>query len=334
MLLRLSHRGIIPISRLLTCSSRYFCVSSSLLKEISDAAKTSEGPAPSESLVEKMAKINKEIHQVEKDSRYSLNDASLIHRPDLWKGLPDDTIIKLYRKRVVSLAEAAYIQSVYYDTESDQFDADTETDYDNYITEGEYMDDLAEPNEYDEYPTIAQDIVRDFRDQLEFNRKAAFELPALAKLREEYQPVSNKDKPVIYKYTSFLGEKNPAERKVVLKLKITDLQLSEDASHKLKLLAGPRYDYTTDILKMSSDKFLEQAQNASYLSDILKDLIAESNKDPQEFADVPLDTRSVDARLNKKRHKNKKVYEFPKDWERPIDKLDRKLDLQKLVELK
>ncbi|VEU21742.1 DEKNAAC102759 [Brettanomyces naardenensis] len=341
----ISRTNLRPISRYL---------SSSRANHEETPAETTSSTGSKESLQQKLTRIDREIKKVEEHSRYSVKDASLIDRPDLWKGLPDDVIIKLYRQRVINMgksyrrskveleallstasnpAEAAFIQSVYYDTESKQFDADTEIDYDNYITEGEYMDDLDESNEYDEYPTIAQDIVRDFRDQLEFNRKAAYELPALAKYRQEYKPVSKEVKPVTYKYTTFLGEQNPGERKVVLQLNVSDLKLSDEVSHKLKLLAGSRYDYTTDIFKMSSDKFLEPAQNASYLSDILNDLITESKRDPQEYADVPLDTRAVDARLGKRQHRNKKVYKFPEEWERKIEKGDRKMNLQEVVEL-
>lgn len=318
------------------------------------AKKTEKAPKKEETMQQRLDRINSEIAGAKKHSALKLDDASLILRPDLWMGLPDDLILRLYHKRVVGMgkayrrskeeldallstaknvAEAIYIEKVYYDTESNQFDADTETDYENFLTEGEYMDDSYEANEYDEYPTVAQDIVRDFRDQLAFNRKAAYELPSLAKFKQEYKPVSAKDKPVVYKYTSFLGEENPAERKVVLQLKVSDLSLKEAEAHKLKLLAGPRYDYTTDLFKISSDKFLEPAQNATYLSDILDDLIAESKKDPKEFADVPLDTRAVDARMNKRQHKNKRQYTFPKSWEKPISAKERPVDLRSVVEL-
>ena len=297
-------------------------------------------------------RVDRKLRKAAKAAGEKLNDAFLINRPDLWKGLPDEMIVRLHRRRVVNLgknfkhnkdeleallstahdpAEAAFIQKVYYEPESQQFDSDIETDYENYMTEGEFMEDSYEQNENDELPTKAQDILRDFHEQLDFNRKAAYELPALAKLREKYVHPSETDKPVVLRYTSYLGEKNPASRKVVMIVKVKNLQLSELESHKLKLLAGPRYDYTTDILRISSDGFLEPAQNASYLSDILNNLISESKTDPQEFADVPLDTRPVDKRNKKKQHRNKKQYKFPEQWERPIHPEDRRVELKTLL---
>jgi len=314
-----------------------------------DAASVEEEP-----LEWTLSRVDRKLKKAAQLAGKELNDAFLINRPDLWKGLPDDMILKLHRKRVVSLgkrfkhnkdeleallstagdpAEAAFIQKVYYEPESQQFDSDIETDYENYITEGEFMEDSYEQNENDELPTKAQDILRDFQEQLDFNRKAAYELPALAKLREKYVRPSQTEKPVVLRYTSYLGEEHPGARKVVMTVKVSNLQLSDAESHKLKLVAGPRYDYTTDILRMSADGFLEAAQNASYLSEILNNLIAESKRNPEEFLDVPLDTRAVDARNNKKQHRNKRQYEFPEQWEKPIQPEDRKVNLKSLFPL-
>lgn len=261
--------------------------------------------------------------------------SKLIHRPDLWKGLPPKVIVQLYRSRVINLGknyhksevelqailstasnplEAQTLYNVYNSTEADIYKADSETDYENYVTEGEYMEDPLEPYGFDENPSSAQDIVRDFRDLMEFNRKAAFELPQLVKFRKPYQPKPKSESPVTYKYTTFLGESHPAERKVVLSFELKDLNLSSDASHKFKLLAGSRYDHKTDIFLMSSDKFLEPAQNASFLSDVLSDLVAESNNNPTEFADLPLDKRHTVAKYAKKQRKTKQSLQFPEEW--------------------
>lgn len=276
--------------------------------------------------------------------------SKLIHSPELWKGLPSDVVVQLYRARVINLGknykrsdvelqsilstaanplEAQTLYNIYNSTEADVYKADSETDYDNYVTEGEYMEDPLEPYGFDENPSSAQDIVRDFRDLMEFNRKAAFELPQLVKFRKPYTPINKSNTPVTYKYTSFLGESHPGERKVVISLKLSDLNLSADAEHKFKLLAGSRYDHNTDELLMSSDKFLEPAQNASFLSDVLSDLIKESNNNPQEFADVPLDKRHTVAKYAKKQRKNKQPVQFPQEWNKPQDSTN--VDLAKLV---
>lgn len=284
------------------------------------------------------ANIDKALNNAVKNSQISLSSNELIKHPELWKGLPSSTIVQLYRSRVISMGknykksetelkailscasnplEAQTLYNIYNSTESDIYKADTETDYDNYVTEGEYMEDPLEPYGFDEYPTGAQDIVRDFRDLMNFNRKAAFELPQLVKFRKPYVPSNNT--PVTYKYTRFIGESHPAERKVVLSFKLADLELSEIEQHKFKLIAGSRYDHQTDVFLMSSDKFIEPSQNASFLSDVLDDLINESKKNPQEFAELPLDKRHTLAKYKKSQRKNKQIIKFPKEWERPQD---------------
>lgn len=297
--------------------------------------------------------VDKLLQKAAKDSQLSLSSSQLIHRPELWKGLPSSVVVQLYRARVISLGknykhseeelksilscaanplEAQTLYNIYISTEGDIYKADSETDYDNYVTEGEYMEDPLEPYGFDEYPTGAQDIVRDFRDLMAFNRKAAFELPQLAQFRKEYKPTSRTEAPVTYKYTRFIGESHPGERKVVLQLKLADLQLSAPAQHKFKLLAGSRYDHKTDIFLMSSDRYLEPAQNASFLSDVLDDLVKESNNKPEEYADMPLDKRHTIAKYAKKQRKNKNFIPFPKEWEKPQQAATRTVRLTNIVD--
>ncbi|GMG39455.1 unnamed protein product [Ambrosiozyma monospora] len=202
-----------------------------------------------------------------------------------------------------------------------------------YLEDGEFMEEKEEAFKYDEYPTKAQDIVRDFRDQLHFNRLAAYELPSLAKFRQPYIPPKASEKPVTYRYTVYLGESHPAEKKVVLQLRVANLKLSEAEEHKFKLLAGSRYNYLNDEFKMSSDKFLEPAQNTTYLSDVLDDLIKEAKTNPEEFADVPLDKRHIIARGAKRQNKNKRNYKFPEEWKKPINKSDRGVDLNEMLKM-
>lgn len=297
--------------------------------------------------------IDNAIAKTVKESKLSLSSSQLIHRPELWKGLPSSVVVQLYRARVISLGknykrseaelksilscaanplEAQTLYNIYNSTEADIYKADTETDYDNYVTEGEYMEDPLEPYGFDEYPTSAQDIARDFRDLMEFNRKAAFELPQLAKFRKPYTPVSKDSAPVTYKFTRFIGESHPGERKVVLKLNLQDLKLSAAAEHKFKLISGSRYDHQTGVFLMSCDRYLEPAQNASFLSDVLDDLIHESNSSPEEFADLPLDKRHTTAKYSKKQRKHKQFIPFPKEWEKPLPNDQRTLSLNSVVD--
>lgn len=296
--------------------------------------------------------LDAQLAKAQANSQMSLSSNELIYKPELWKGLPSSVIIQLYRARVIAMGknykrsqqeldailetatnplEANVLYNVYNSTEADIFKADIDTDYENYVVEGEYMEDKLEGYKFDEYPTAAQDIVRDFRDVMEFNRKAAFELPQLVKFRQEYKPVDYNTEPVVYKYTRFIGESHPAERKVTVQLKVSDLGLTPAEAHKFKLLAGSRYNYIDDVLLMSSDKFLEPAQNSSFLAEILEDLVKESKKSPEEFADVPLDKRHIEAKLLKSKRKNKKIIPFPKEWERPISMGERIVKLDDFV---
>lgn len=296
--------------------------------------------------------LDLQLAKAHANSELSLSSNELIYKPELWKGLPSNVVIQLYRARVIALGknyersqteldailetatnplEANVLFNVYNSTEADIFKADSDTDYENYVVEGEYMEDKLEGYKFDEYPTAAQDIVRDFRDVMEFNRKAAFELPQLVKFRQEYTPVNFSEKPVVYKYTRFIGESHPAERKVTVQLKVSDLGLTEVEAHKFKLLAGSRYNYIDDVLLMSSDKFIEPAQNSSFLAEILEDLVEESKTNPQEFANVPLDKRHIEAKLLKSKRKNKKIIPFPKEWEKPISAEERSVKLDDFV---
>lgn len=70
-----------------------------------------------------------------------------------------------------------------------------------------------------------------------------------------------------------MGEYHPAEKKVVVQFSPADMGLTPAQADKLRKLAGPRYNPTTDVIKMSSEKYEHQAQNKRYLSDLVDKLI-------------------------------------------------------------
>lgn len=176
------------------------------------------------------------------------------------------------------------------------------------------------PFEYDEYPEAAQEIIRDHREQREYNRIAAYEMPHLAKYRQEYKPSQN---PITYKYTTYLGEPDySANRKVKLITKVKDLNLNKEQQHKFKVIAGSRYNFQTDVFKMSTDRFNEPLQNTRFLSDTLNNLINEAKDLSKEtFSDIPLDKRHVLKTLSKPKakHQRYRSLKFPEDWKRPQD---------------
>jgi len=85
------------------------------------------------------------------------------------------------------------------------------------------------------------------------------------------------DMPLRFRYTSYLGEQHPAEKKVVMEFSPADMpNLTVVQREKLKKLVGPRYNPDKDIVKMSCDSFETQAQNKRYLGDLVDSLLHES----------------------------------------------------------
>lgn len=79
-----------------------------------------------------------------------------------------------------------------------------------------------------------------------------------------------------FRYTTYMGENHPAEKKVVVEFCPEDLPLTEAQQLKLKKLAGTRYNGGTGIVKMSCEMFEEPAQNKRYLLDLVKKLVEEA----------------------------------------------------------
>ncbi len=85
------------------------------------------------------------------------------------------------------------------------------------------------------------------------------------------------DMPLRFRYTTYMGEQHPAEKKVVLEFTTADMpNLTKIQREKLMKLAGVRYNPETDIVKMSCEMFETQAQNKRYLGDVVDDLLKEA----------------------------------------------------------
>jgi small subunit ribosomal protein S35 len=91
----------------------------------------------------------------------------------------------------------------------------------------------------------------------------------------------NKFQILNFRYVSYVGEKHPAAKKVVMKFQLKHLrgilqaepQYDDAWEHKFKLLCGPRYNPETDIVHMSCEEYPFPAQNKRYLSDKLDEMI-------------------------------------------------------------
>lgn len=114
-----------------------------------------------------------------------------------------------------------------------------------------------------------------------------------------------------FRYTSYLGEKHPAEKKVVLEFCPGDIpDLTDIQKSKLIKLCGPRYNPSTEIVKMSCEMFETQAQNKRYLGDTIDNLLSEAKDPTDTFEDVPFDFRHRKI----KRKERLESYKFPDAW--------------------
>ncbi|KAL6721374.1 37S ribosomal protein S24, mitochondrial [Lecanora helva] len=155
--------------------------------------------------------------------------------------------------------------------------------------------DSGEDEEYegDDISSDGHGELEQHREMREYARIMAWEMPLLSKLAKPFQPPTL-DSPLRFRYTTYMGETHPASQKIVLEFCTRDLSptpLTEPQRLKLIKLVGPRYNPSTDVVKMSSEMFETQAQNKRYLGDLVDTLIAEAQDGADMFEDVPLDFR-------------------------------------------
>ncbi|KAL8684007.1 MAG: hypothetical protein Q9186_000037 [Xanthomendoza sp. 1 TL-2023] len=157
----------------------------------------------------------------------------------------------------------------------------------------------------DDITSTAHGELEQHREIREYARIAAWEMPMLSKLAKPFV-LPSKDKPLRFRYTTYMGETHPAAKKIVLEFCTRDLpDLTEAQRIKLVKLVGVRYNPDTDLVKMSCEMFETQAQNKRYLGDLVDTLMAEAKDASDMFEDVPLDFRH---------HKPKPKFEFPEKW--------------------
>ncbi|KAK4694112.1 small subunit ribosomal protein S35, partial [Lecanoromycetidae sp. Uapishka_2] len=165
--------------------------------------------------------------------------------------------------------------------------------------------------EGDDLTSLGHGELEQHREMREYARIAAWEMPLLSKLAKPFAPPAM-DEPLRFRYTTYMGETHPAQKKIVVEFCTRDLRdLTEAQRIKLVKLVGPRYNPETDIVKMSSEMFETQAQNKRYLGDLVDTLIAEAKDESDMFEDVPLDFRH---------HKFKRRPVFPEGWKLSQDR--------------
>ncbi|KAK1762407.1 37S ribosomal protein S24, mitochondrial [Phialemonium atrogriseum] len=166
-------------------------------------------------------------------------------------------------------------------------------------------DELGEDDfEEDDILSMGHGKLEEHRELREYARIAIWEMPLLSKHAKPFQPPVQGEV-LRFRYTSYMGEFHPAEKKVVVEFCPRDLDLSEVQQSKLAKLAGPRYNPETDIIRMGCEMFEHQAQNKRYLGDLVEKMVAEAKDPTDTFEDIPLDTRH---------HTFKTKPKFPKEW--------------------
>ncbi|KAF2488523.1 hypothetical protein BU16DRAFT_473929 [Lophium mytilinum] len=157
----------------------------------------------------------------------------------------------------------------------------------------------------DDISALGHGELEQHRELREYARLAAWELPMLSKLARPFE-VPSAAQPLRFRYTTYLGEEHPAAKKVVVEFCTSDMPgLTQLQTDKLIKLAGPRYNPSTNIVKMSCEMFGTQAQNKRYLRETVNNLVKEARDGKDTFIDVPFDFRH---------HKPKARFEFPKEW--------------------
>jgi hypothetical protein len=162
------------------------------------------------------------------------------------------------------------------------------------IVEEDGDDEFLDSNDdFDNFGPIAHMELQQHREMRHYARLAAWDMPLLsselfgkytlhhllticAAMAKPFEPPAA-DMPLRFRYTTYMGEHHPAEKKVVLEFCAADMpNLTPIQREKLKKLAGVRYNPETDIIKMSSEMYETQAQNKRYLGDRVDEMLKEA----------------------------------------------------------
>uniref|UniRef100_A0A0K0FY55 28S ribosomal protein S35, mitochondrial (inferred by orthology to a human protein) n=1 Tax=Strongyloides venezuelensis TaxID=75913 RepID=A0A0K0FY55_STRVS len=94
--------------------------------------------------------------------------------------------------------------------------------------------------------------------------------------------LSSKVFPLTVKYSDYVHQgpslRDPRARKVVQKVSLKSLNLSEEGKEKMMRLVGNRYDMKTDLLTLEIDRCYTRKQNRDYCAYLLTVLLSEAQK--------------------------------------------------------
>ncbi|KAJ3507285.1 hypothetical protein NLJ89_g6392 [Agrocybe chaxingu] len=201
----------------------------------------------------------------------------------------------------------------------------------------ELWDQLEEHGEVEDSPSGGHIIMQQQRETLHYLRLIEHEMPKLVAYRKQFVPPPAEHS-LIVRSVHYQGESHPAALKRVIVVPVDKLPLkTEAATHKLILLAGPRWtpnpsadagvsgldDWGNGYVKISCEDFPEASMNLKWASDTLDKLVEEANNERDDFSDVPIDLRHLYAKALKSKkgdHLRSRVFhrpsiaDFPKEW--------------------
>ncbi|KAL0575825.1 37S ribosomal protein S24, mitochondrial [Marasmius crinis-equi] len=158
----------------------------------------------------------------------------------------------------------------------------------------------------------------------------------LSAFRKPFEPL--KSDALIVRSIDYGGEDHPAIKKRVVTVAVDSLPLrDQDAVHKFKLLAGPRWtlrpptdggvsgleNWGNGFVKISCEDFPQPSQNLKWISDTLDKLIEEANDPKDKFKDVPLEIRHIYSKARKAKkgehlrgrlYDRPTIHDFPQEW--------------------
>lgn len=170
--------------------------------------------------------------------------------------------------------------------------------------------------QWDDLPSAGHLQLEEHRGQRHYTRIAAYELPQLIQYRSEYRRPNKSQLPLKFKHFAVVGEDHPSNKKVVLSFKPESSGLKGKELHKLKLVAGRRYNMSKNLITLASARFPEQAQNKRFLGDLYSRLIQAAKDTSDDFADIPLNPDSS-MKTEKRRFRLYPEHKFPSEWNRP-----------------
>ncbi|TRX97244.1 hypothetical protein FHL15_002038 [Xylaria flabelliformis] len=244
-----------------------------------------------------LSEIENEIEEI--DASEEIDPAELQRALELMQQDGDFKKARQLQERVITSIGSNFTEAMRSSERPNRFWMDGEPDSDLIHAE-------TNPDRFDEDDILSLGHAKfeEFREYREYARIAAWQMPLLSKLATPFEAPTAKE-PLRFRYTSYMGEFHPAEKKVVVEFSPRDLPLDEAQQQKLRKLLGSRWNPETDIAKMSCEQFEHAAQNKRYLGDLVNKLVAQA-KDPTDmFEDVPLDTRHHTFKVKPK---------FPKEW--------------------